>query len=217
MKRILKNILLLNIAGLLFACGGGETKTESPAPLVVDTVKQEVCTYSLVKDSVKVFWTAYKLSQKTPVTGRFMSPVVTGDTLAENAYEVFKNTTIEVLVANQSSKDADRDKKIAESFFGKMVSTSSIVGVVKRVSMDGAVVVALKMNGVEKEYTGVFDLEGDWAKCTLDINVEDFNGAEALKSLNTVCKERHTGTDGVNKLWPDVRIMVQALVKKECK
>lgn len=211
----LRNVAFIIAMGLFASCGNNEAPKEE-APAVAEPIK-EVCLYSVQKDSTKVFWTAYKLSQKTPVTGRFMMPTLSGDTTSENAFDVFKNAKIVVSIANINSKDAERDKKITDSFFGKMMNTAEITGQVKSVSADGKGLVSFKMNEVEKEVAATFEMDGDWVKCTADINVEDFNGADALKSLNTACKERHTGTDGVNKLWPDVRIMVQALVKKECK
>lgn len=211
----LRNFVFIIAMGFFASCSNNEAPKEE-TPAAVEPAK-EVCLYSVQKDSTKVFWTAYKLSQKTPVTGRFMMPVLSGDTTSENAFEVFKNAKIVVSIANINSKDAERDKKITESFFGKMMNTTEIMGQVKSASGNGKGVISIKMNEVEKEVVATFEMEGDWVKCTADINVEEFNGADALKSLNTVCKERHTGTDGVNKLWPDVRIMVQALVRKECK
>ncbi len=42
------------------------------------------------------------------------------------------------------------------------------------------------------------------------IDVLEWGAQNALNALNEVCSERHTGPDGVNKLWPDVDITVIA-------
>ena len=42
------------------------------------------------------------------------------------------------------------------------------------------------------------------------IDVLNWNAKSALDALNDVSLEQHTGTDGTNKLWPNVDIVVFA-------
>jgi len=45
----------------------------------------------------------------------------------------------------------------------------------------------------------------------------DFEGLDAIASLNEACSALHTSEDGESKLWPDVDIVVSTVLKKECK
>ena len=49
------------------------------------------------------------------------------------------------------------------------------------------------------------------------ILISDWNGQEALASINQACEIKHTGADGVNKIWDEVAISVKTTLKKECK
>jgi hypothetical protein len=42
------------------------------------------------------------------------------------------------------------------------------------------------------------------------IDVFNWGAQKALGALNDVCLEQHTGPDGVNKLWPNIDIIVYA-------
>ena len=42
------------------------------------------------------------------------------------------------------------------------------------------------------------------------VHILDWDADVALGKLNEVCLEKHTGTNGINKLWPNVDIVVIA-------
>ena len=76
--------------------------------------------------------------------------------------------------------------------------------------------VMIYMNGVGNPIGFEWKLnENDQFILTANLNVLDWGLDQALGALNTVCLEKHTGKDGVNKLWPEVEVTVFTSLKKE--
>jgi len=41
------------------------------------------------------------------------------------------------------------------------------------------------------------------------IDLASWDAQNAVDELNKVCKDLHIGKDGVSKLWPDVKVVIQ--------
>ncbi|MCI5057224.1 MAG: YceI family protein [Flavobacteriales bacterium] len=203
------------IIGLMMACGGSEQPKNVEQPPKKEE-RKEICLYYHHDDSVNVHWVAYKHTAKAAVHGDFDSISILAKEPVKDIDDMIASASFTIYTSSTNSKDAARDKKIKASFFGKMLNTQSITGVVK--SLEGSkATVAIKMNDVEKDIIMDYSKEGDRIKLEAVINVNDWNGQEALNSLNEVCSERHTGADGVNKLWDEVKVSVSTTLLKDCK
>ncbi len=44
----------------------------------------------------------------------------------------------------------------------------------------------------------------------------NWNGDDAIASLNKVCEYLHKGEDGVSKLWSVVELNIEAILNKNC-
>lgn len=212
----MKTFFTLTASSFLFfiSCG-----TESKQETTSQTEKQQefVCTYSYVHDSTRVNWTAYKFTEKKGVKGTFDSVVVEG--VANGAIsplDVFANVSFRILSSSVNTNDAARDKKILNYFFGKMIATNEISGKMVSVNEKGEAEVLIKMNNVEHNVQGVFTIKENKVSLQVEINMNHWNGQEAIASLNKECYELHKGDDGKSVLWPDVSVQIETTLQKIC-
>ncbi|WP_435313677.1 hypothetical protein [Cellulophaga fucicola] len=172
--------------------------------------------YSLIADSTKASFTAYKTTDKVPVGGTFKTINITKSNTGATALEALNGTEFSIPVSSLFTNDGTgtRDPKILEFFFGVMKNTELISGVLKvdgdKTSLD------VTLNGetanipLETEkladnkftFTGVMNL-GEWS------------ALDAVASINKACEALHTGADGVSKTWEDVAIKGEVLLMKK--
>lgn len=215
MKNLFLTAISISFLTIITSCGGGnETNTENE---VKDTVATEpVCKYSYNHSTTGVYWTAFKFTEKTGVKGKFDSIEVSGySDNVETVTDLVHNTSFTIYTSSVNSDNPERDQKIAESFFGKMMNTSTITGTVMGI-MDNTATIKLKLNDLEKEVTGNVSMEGEVLKINVALNMNDFNGQDAIASLNKVCNDLHKGTDGKSVLWPDVEVIIETTLNKTC-
>ncbi len=212
MKKI--NLLTLSILLILgFSCKQakkGNTGEQKESKEVVGD------SFTLVKDSTKVSFTAYKTTEKIPVGGQFKKINITNAKTGKTPLEALNGTEFSIQVSSLFTNDATgtRDPKLLEFFFGALKNTELISGVFKATT-DNKCSIDVTLNGetanIPLDYTmgpgnnitfnGVMDL-GNW------------NALDAIASINKACKDLHTGIDGVSKTWSDVAIQAQVVLKK---
>lgn len=208
----MKKALIFISALALFSCGN---QTEEVMDNVQTKEEATTCIYSY-SNSTEVNWTAFKLSEKVGVSGTFDSVVVSNINEKETIEEMLKGATFSIYTSTVNSNDSLRDWKIANHFFGVMDSTVAISGSVKSLE-NGQGEVNVMMNGLSVDVPVTYSLKEESAEVMIEttINVPDWS-QPALDKLNEVCSEKHTGPDGVNKLWPDVEVKVFVGFDKIC-
>lgn len=206
------------VALTLASCGGNtenqETSQEKPAEK-----KAPVCTYDYDAASTQVQWIAYKYTEKAGVKGVFDNITVGGTKSNTNPAEVINGATFEIMTNSVNSGDATRDPKIKESFFGSLEGGDVISGNVVSVAGNetaGTAVFNVTMNGETKNVEGTYSVKGETLEAKVELNVEDWNGGDAIAKLNEVCSDLHKGADGSSKLWPDVTVFITTTLKKNC-
>ena len=210
---------LILLGTLLFSCNNNPKPTQEVKE--EEMVKEKVCSYSYDHATTNVHFMAYKLKNKAEVHGDFDS-IVVGSTAqsASSIKELLESMTFEIFVAGVNTKDAARDEKIKKFFFGVMNNTAILSGSITAVNgtnEKGTVTAQLKMNDQENAVNFDYTMEeGNVLKLKSSINILDWQGDEALKSLHEKCKERHTDPDGTAKIWEDVGLIVKTTLKKEC-
>lgn len=201
---------ILSISILLVSCGGGSSETTEETK---DTVA--ACTYSYDSSATELTWTAFKLTEKIGVNGTFNEINVVANDGAPDMFAVLNGATFSIPVSSLNTQDNVRDGKIKNSFFGNMAATDLLTGNVVSISNSGATV-AITMNEVTKEYSGEVIVDGETITVKTGIDILDFNGQVPMDSLSVVCSEKHTGPDGINKLWSTVDIVVKTTLIKNC-
>lgn len=209
-----KRLIAIGFAAMLLtACGGGEETTEEEG--AADETAA-ACTYSYDSEATVLTWTAFKLTERVGVNGSFDQINVTANDGAENMFDVLNGATFEIPVSSLNSQDPERDPKLKKHFFGNMVETESITGSIIELN-ESSGKIKIKMNGNEIEYEGDVTVEGETITWEQAIDIIEFQAQASMDSIAVHCAEKHTGTDGVNKFWPDVNIAVKTTLLKECK
>lgn len=163
-------------------------------------------TYSYDASQTEVGFTAYKFTKKAGVGGTFGEVNITGNGEGANAIDVIAGMKFSIPTSSLNTNDEGRDAKILQYFFGTL-NTETITGEVESINEDeNTLTLAITMNNQTHNVVGEYTVDGDDFSFLADINVEDWSGAPAIEALNEVCKDLHTGEDGVSKLWPDVTI-----------
>ena len=191
----------------LFTSCGGDPETET-------TSEDASCTYSYNEGMTSLDWTAYKTSAKVPVAGSFNSFEITAES-GTDPKQVAESMSFTINTVSVETMNPERNLKIVDHFF-KTINTEVISGEVKALKDDGTAIVAITMNSVTFDVKGKYKLTDRDFSFTASIDVSSWNGIPGIDALNTVCKELHTGDDGVSKLWSEVAISFSTKLKADC-
>ena len=161
-------------------------------------------TLTLDQNSVKVEWTAYKTTDKVPVSGTFNKVEVANLKTGSTPEEVLNGATFSIPVSSLFSDSEERDTKLKQLFFGVMKNTELISG--KFIHEDNSSKLSIKMNGVTHEIPVKTSFAGNTFRLNGTLQMPDFDTQEAMDSLNEACYDLHMGADGVSKTWEDVAI-----------
>ncbi|WP_430425286.1 YceI family protein [Maribacter litoralis] len=172
--------------------------------------------YSLVQDSTKVSFTAYKTTEKLPVGGKFQEINFSNTNNGATPLEALNGTEFSIPVSSLFTNDptGTRDPKLLEFFFGVLKDTELISGVVKvegdKSSMD------VTLNGETQNIPLTYEMDGD-SKITFNgvMELENWNALDAVASINKACEILHTGKDGVSKTWSEVAVKAEVLLAKK--
>lgn len=182
------------------------------------TIKTE-CTFALLKDSSSVNWTAFKTNARVGVKGHFDMFKVGFPENVSSPVEALVGTTFDIETKSVNTGDLVRDPKLVQFFFNVLTNGQIIKGSIKSADgneKEGNGLINLMLNGIEKEISYTYQIKENSIYLKTGINLDEWNGSDAVKSLNTACYDLHTGEDGVSKLWPDIEIEVVAMLKKDC-
>ena len=174
------------------------------------------CLLTQSKD-MEVDWKAFKTLGKVAVGGKFTGTDYQPATLeGKNFKELFIGSKITIDTNKIDTGNADRDIKLVQFFFKKMVP-DRIEGTIESIEADtyikgkprtGTVAVTIAMNGksllIPMKYH--YEKENFTARGTIDLG--DFAALPALTSINKSCYELHEG-----KTWRDVNISFSTRVK----
>lgn len=200
--------------GLILACMSCSSDQKTPEQKPTEVKKeQKIETISITKEKIKANWTAYKFTERAGVSGVFDEIIIKDKMYGATIKDVLNGVKFEIPVASINSNNPERDKKIANSFFGSMNNTPSLIGSINSINGNnnqGTCKVSLQMNDMTKPLNMEYHLVDDSyyvLKGIIDLNQWEAQGA--VKKLNEICKDLHIGKDGVSKLWPDVKVVIQ--------
>jgi polyisoprenoid-binding protein YceI len=184
----------------------------------------EKCKYSMAPDSVKVEWTAFKTTEKTPVHGNLKEVKIESPSKAvKSLKDLLSKTKASGQIDSEKKSDSGnpaRDLTLLQKFFSLIASNAKFGGTLnhfKGNDQAGDINLNLSLNGKKKDVamkytlaeTGAFEAVGEF-------DMIDFGMTPALESIHQACETLHKGKDGVSKTWPNVGIKISANIKKEC-
>jgi polyisoprenoid-binding protein YceI len=206
-----KSFWMIGAVVMLFnSCGSDDTTAEVEE---VNEVKE--CYYTYNSANSKLTWTAYKFTEKTPVSGTFNEINIEGAEVLNDALQVIEGLSFSIPVASVNTQNPERDEKIKQSFFGVLTNTSLLTG--KVISMkDGKAELLLNLNDVESVVVGSYTLDGGDFRFTATLDLTQFDALNGVESLNKVCEDLHIGADGVSKLWEVVDLSFETKLNMNC-
>ncbi len=199
----------LFIASLLLVSCSSEDKSESK-----ETEKS--CSYTYNHAASSMEWTAFKFNAKTPVKGTFTVLNIKGETSSEDPKALIKSLKFSIPTNTVETQNPERNGKIVTYFFGK-IATDSITGNVVDLKENGEATIAITMNKIKREVKGSYTMLDGKFNFNASIDVLDWQAGTGIEALNTICKDLHTGEDGVSKLWSEVDLSFTTSLIKECK
>ncbi|TNJ43530.1 YceI family protein [Tamlana fucoidanivorans] len=202
------SILFIAIAIGLTSCKNDKKEVKKEAEETTITAEKFV----VKPEATSVTWTAYKTTDKKGVGGEF-TVLKFDNKEGASVEEALNNLSFSIPVSSLFTKDEGRDAKIKEFFFGAMLNTDLITGIIK---YEGNTAVAsLTMNGVTHDLPlNVSITDERRVSLTGTMNLKDWDALRALASLNKVCFDLHKGEDGISKTWEDVAIEVNTFLRK---
>tara|TARA_B110000503_G_C6964629_1_gene336580 strand:- start:65 stop:676 length:612 start_codon:yes stop_codon:yes gene_type:complete len=203
MKKI--SILILGLSLITFTSCKKEEKTETT------TEKTETAGLTIVTDSTKVKWTAFKTTDKIAVGGAFKQIELKDVKTGNSAQEVLEGVAFSIPVSSLFTNNDDRDYKLKTIFFAALKNTELLSGILN--FRDNQLFMILSMNDVTKQIPLEYTFVNNVFSMKTTINLNDFGGQTAISAINTACYELHKGPDGVSKTWETVDIMGEVLFK----
>ena len=162
-------------------------------------------------NDLNISWKAYKTLAKIGVKGDFTEfENIPNAKEGKNFRELLVGSKVIINKSKIDTKNSDRDKTIVDTFFN-LLNENTILGQIIDIKADK------KKNG-KRPYRGSLDINITMNQKTLTIpmrysyknenfsatgviDILDFDGSSALKSINTSCYDLHKG-----KTWSDVTI-----------
>ncbi|WP_339834283.1 YceI family protein [uncultured Flavobacterium sp.] len=202
MKKL--SVLILGLAFVTFTSCKKEEKTETPTE-----TKEEVKGLTIVNDSTKVKWTAFKTTDKVAVGGSFTQIELKDVKTGNSPEQVLEGVAFSIPVSSLFTNNPDRDSKLKTFFFGTLKNTELLSGILN--FRDNQLFMTLSMNDVTKQIPLEYTFENNLLSMKTTLNLNDFGGEKALAAINKVCYDLHKGPDGVSKTWETVDIMGEVL------
>ncbi|MCH2223261.1 MAG: YceI family protein [Crocinitomicaceae bacterium] len=196
--------------GTLSSCKGDSPVEDAPVE------ETKICYYSYEHGTSFLEWTGYKTSANVGVSGSFNDFEVTGGESSDDPKEVIESLSFVIQTASVETKLEARNKKLAENFFGSMTSTEEITGNVKSLNEDGKAILSITMNEVTVDVEGVYKLSEGKFEFSTTINMEAWNAIGAIDALSEVCKEQHTGDDGILRTSSEVALVFSTQLSSDC-
>ncbi|WP_405396616.1 hypothetical protein [Maribacter sp. Asnod2-G09] len=211
----MKKIALTFASALLIVFASCKDAKKSEESKSVEATSEATEMFSLVQDSTKVSFTAYKTTDKVPVGGMFKKINFTKTNSGATAMEALNGTEFSIPVSSLFTNDptGTRDPKLLEFFFGVLKDTELISGIFKVDGDQGSIDVTL--NGETQNIPLAYEMNGD-DKITFTgtMDLANWNAMDAVASINKACEILHTGKDGVSKTWSEVAVKAEVLLTK---
>lgn len=209
----MKGLQFLNLLLMLMVLSSCSTKTKKPIIEQVGYQTVEKKNYTIDIEGATLQWTAYKFTNKARVFGSFNEyEVEMASTTPSLIEDQLRGAKITIATSSVNSSLALRDAKISNFFF-KVFNTDTIKGELLTANRKNGLL-SLEMNTMTNDVGYTYELKNDTLVMHTKINLENWDGTEALASLNQECYQLHMGTDGISKLWPEVAIVLKLPIKE---
>lgn len=211
----MRSIFIICLIGLFaFSCTEEPTKKS----IQIQSASGE-CLYSLEGAKSDLQWTAFKTSSKVAVSGTFDEFSISSGLAKGSALDHLASGQFQIVVSSLNSNNPDRNQKIINFFFGKLLESVTLEGAVKSLEgndTEGTAIVELFLNGMNKLVPLQYSIDGGSIALSGTIDVLDWNAGAGIEALNQACYELHKGEDGESKLWSVVDLKLNTFLSPNC-
>ena len=170
--------------------------------------------YLVDTDNTSINWIAYKTTNKTPVKGTFTDFTIENQPKTTNALEALNQLKFKIPISSLATNDTIRDGKLIKHFFGNMVNTNEIKGIL-HLGNNNSGTAKITMNGITQQLQVTYQVNDNLVDIEAVMDLENWKAQAALDALNVVCFDLHKGVDGISKTWSEVKIEISAVLKYE--
>ena len=195
------------VAALLLSCKGKESQNvPNGTHQVVENTEKKASknTFQVNESKTEVFWTGYKFTKKTAVSGKFKTLKIKNAPVAHTPLQAFNGLSFEIPVSSIFSGHEGRDHRLVQLFFKVMDNTEVISGNFE--VENNALFLNLTLNNVSKRIAVTSKVANRHVNIEGKININDFKAKAAFDSIHKACELLHTGDDGVSKTWEEFAI-----------
>lgn len=206
----MKKIIILSFALVVafnFSACKSEVKKEESKETSKAEVKKSNAAFAVINAQNDIKFIAYKYTEKVGVGGQFNKVDVISGGEGNSVKEAIHNTEFSIPVSSLATKDTSRDYKIKKFFFGIMDNTKMLSGKLM-ISDDTNGVATITMNGESKDVPFTYTIVDKTFNMQAIIDINNWNAAKALASLNKICEDLHKGADGISKTWSEVALNI---------
>ena len=212
MNNSTKVICLLTLFSLFFSCKQKQVnhvKTNEKTALN--------CQYSFDESKTKVFWVAYKTTDKLKVVGHFVE-FTTNRTNEQfsSLEEMVNGIKFTINTSTSISNDFVRDMNLKDYFFQLFTDNFEINGSLAEMN-EGSVTAHLDVLGLDKQIDLLYSLEENVLKMKGTLSLEEIGAIKAYQSIQEKCIHLHKGNDGISKTWDEVDVIIEVPILKDCK
>lgn len=204
MKKIFVLSLLLVTTLSFTSCKKKEKKETKPTEYL----------FSVEAKKTVINWTAYKTTSKVPVKGQFSKLTIENTKKASTTMEALNGLKFSIPISSLFTNDTIRDSKVKKFFFGTLKNTNLISGTITMIN-ESSGSVDITMNGISQVLPFSYVISDQMVTIEAIMDLDNWKAQAAIEALNTVCKDLHTGDDGVAKTWSEVKIEVETYLKFE--
>lgn len=199
----MKNIIILSLLLLTIfsftSCKKNKKKEAKPIEKL----------FSIDSKTTVINWIAYKTTSKVPVKGQFSKLTIENPKKAPTIMEALNGLKFSIPVSSLFTNDTIRDGKLKNFFFGTLKNTQLISGTIK-MNNETSGLADITMNGISHALPVTYIISDKKVSIFAIMDLDNWQAQAAIAALNAVCKDLHSGIDGVSKTWSDVNIVVSA-------
>ena len=170
--------------------------------------------YTVEEKTTTINWIAYKTTNKVPVKGQFTKVNIENKKTSPTALEALNGLKFNIPVSSLFTNDTIRDGKLKKSFFGSMKNTEVISGTIN-MNNETSGHVELTLNGISQFLPITYVISDQMVTIEAVMDLDNWQAQLAIEALNIVCKDLHSGDDGISKTWSEVKIEVATYLKHE--
>lgn len=199
MKKLTRISLVLIVCLSIISCKKEQKK-------VVEQSEETVIDYTLNINTAKISWTAYKTTDKIAVKGEFTKIDISNNSkTSKTISEVINETEFSIPVSSVFSNNEVRDNKLKQFFFGVMDATELLTGKVNIDDNENGTL-TVTMNSITNTVPFTYTITDKEFSLVGIMNLNDWNGQQAVDSLNKACLNLHKAADSISKTWNEVKI-----------